>query len=956
MPMIMEEGIDVDDLFGDPSSLELGLSSTTATKGLAQRLDEMRLVGCCQKVAWSRLGCIAYISQDGLRVNVRHLYCRPTDGKWTLSEDTPLTAVTEAHGSHPLAHLSWNETGSELAVVDSSGRVSIYAISIALNSISGQRQAVLDADDDGGQIVGMMWLNLQRIIHAFHQAAKLNGRWGYSPFRRRPIGPFHPVNKSALVCITRSAQIRLLYQNPDSRWAEVSTELKHTAHSDGLLTHAALAPIQGGIILATHSACQKISVYRVNITWNPPQWDPNQPKQVSAAAPFPTPTLRFLHSKIETSSGVFDKGRSGLDHSDDLSHSANSLYCLTRLDIVPGPSESTAGSASGPWIIAVFSSPVHVSEDHHQQQHHQQQQQGASSIIVRWQLETAAQSLHPKFDEVVSKKSNAQTKPRIDLRRLEDVYSDRYIVSVDHTEYGNVLSVTYDDSSIAFYDPKTMTNFNGVDDTNTVTSMAQAGFHFPLDASGIHISFSPNACLAVVLDADWQMRLRTMEHSFGAEEGLYDDSKFSAAVAALALAFCRGCGSDTNTDDIVMMLLRQLTPDAQSVFVSEVYRALPINCNFTVEHDKLMQHPFIPRCLSVQAALGFKEYSKPRTLPAAVPWSILHLRHASVLFAYFFQYNKGAREAEPHDPDVLRMILGNTKWALGFANYILDELFDLQDEFQSVFSDQEAFAQKVKSASSLSLLILLCSMSRAFLRFICRGLRGVYAGFAAAHSLSGEARVVYAEICRAISASPVRIDVYEKFLAGVDSAVRHAYQGAGFGDAERPAPEKELLTNARIPAVLVPAVATLLRQTLPSIKPEIDRMGLYLADYSWLGIGYDRRTELYRRSREVDILKKVPLRTSPTDTADQNGDSNRGKSAIPRRRCTRCGEVSGDVTPPRSFLWFRLVAKLGILRSCLCGGMWTLEPGSATVPMLAHQQHNPARTPAATAAVLPGSA
>lgn len=55
---------------------------------------------------------------------------------------------------------------------------------------------------------------------------------------------------------------------------------------------------------------------------------------------------------------------------------------------------------------------------------------------------------------------------------------------MDHTEYGNVLSVTYDDSSIAFYDPKTMTNFNGVDDTNTVTSMAQAGFHFPLDASG----------------------------------------------------------------------------------------------------------------------------------------------------------------------------------------------------------------------------------------------------------------------------------------------------------------------------------------------------------------------------------------------------------------------------------------------------------------------------------------
>lgn len=51
MPMIMEEGIDVDDLFGDPTSLELGLPSTSMTKGLAQRLDEMRLVGCCQYVS-----------------------------------------------------------------------------------------------------------------------------------------------------------------------------------------------------------------------------------------------------------------------------------------------------------------------------------------------------------------------------------------------------------------------------------------------------------------------------------------------------------------------------------------------------------------------------------------------------------------------------------------------------------------------------------------------------------------------------------------------------------------------------------------------------------------------------------------------------------------------------------------------------------------------------------------
>jgi mediator of RNA polymerase II transcription subunit 16, fungi type len=173
------EGLDVDDLFGDPASLDLGLSPP---KGLAQRLDEMRQLGCCRyvdsrhppsisssanrlarKLAWSRLGCIAWISSDGLRVSVRYLLCRPTDGSWVLSDDNLLLSIGD-HGHHVLVHLSWNEAGSDLAIVDSSGRVSIYAVSIGLNNLVVQRQAILDPDDEGGQIVGMMWLNVKRPV------------------------------------------------------------------------------------------------------------------------------------------------------------------------------------------------------------------------------------------------------------------------------------------------------------------------------------------------------------------------------------------------------------------------------------------------------------------------------------------------------------------------------------------------------------------------------------------------------------------------------------------------------------------------------------------------------------------------------------------------------------------------------------------------------------------------
>ena len=62
-----------------------------------------------------------------------------------------------------------------------------------------------------------------------------------------------------------------------------------------------------------------------------------------------------------------------------------------------------------------------------------------------------------------------------------------------------------------------------------------------------------------------------------------------------------------------------------------------------------MNHPYIPKCLSIQAALGFNNKYKPRSFASSVSWSILQLRHASILYPFFFQYNKGI-QAEPHDP------------------------------------------------------------------------------------------------------------------------------------------------------------------------------------------------------------------------------------------------------------------------------------------------------------------
>ena len=131
----------------------------------------------------------------------------------------------------------------------------------------------------------------------------------------------------------------------------------------------------------------------------------------------------------------------------------------------------------------------------------------------------------------------------MELRRLDDIHCHKYIVSVDLVEHGTALAVTHDDSSIIFYDTRTMAILNGLDDASTVTSLAQAGFQYPMDTPGIFdpflnvrwmlllihiglsISFSPNSCAAVMLDVEGQVQLRLTEHTYGSAGGLYDGSK-----------------------------------------------------------------------------------------------------------------------------------------------------------------------------------------------------------------------------------------------------------------------------------------------------------------------------------------------------------------------------------------------------------------------------------------------
>ena len=118
-----------------------------------------------RRIAWSRLGGIAYISPDSSEVRFRCLKFQPTVAKWDLSKDYSIVqrAVTDEH--HAFVHLEWSQTGIDLAVADTVGKVSVFTFSTtAINQSTAAPIAMIDQHSELDRAVGMYWLNPDRQV------------------------------------------------------------------------------------------------------------------------------------------------------------------------------------------------------------------------------------------------------------------------------------------------------------------------------------------------------------------------------------------------------------------------------------------------------------------------------------------------------------------------------------------------------------------------------------------------------------------------------------------------------------------------------------------------------------------------------------------------------------------------------------------------------------------------
>jgi mediator of RNA polymerase II transcription subunit 16, fungi type len=119
--------------------------------------SHISLLTANRKIAWSKSGCVAYITPDGYAVNLRVFSRDPATGKWDLSEDAQLE-IPHGHDDFPYVHLSWSHLGQDLAVVDAAGHVLLFSPQMVLDKMGLQRVDPSHPEAEMDAVVGMHWL------------------------------------------------------------------------------------------------------------------------------------------------------------------------------------------------------------------------------------------------------------------------------------------------------------------------------------------------------------------------------------------------------------------------------------------------------------------------------------------------------------------------------------------------------------------------------------------------------------------------------------------------------------------------------------------------------------------------------------------------------------------------------------------------------------------------------
>ncbi|KAM3071384.1 Mediator of RNA polymerase II transcription subunit 16 [Clarireedia jacksonii] len=983
MPLMMEEDleVDMDDLFGDGAGLSL--PSRPPTKELHQRVDELRGSGSCQGIAWSKWGSIATINSAGMGLELRNLRCHPRDGSWDLSEPTVTPQLTTNLDGGPLKHLSWSPTGSELAVVDSAGRVTILQIFSSLNKPTLARRGQTDsAADDLHAVVGSFWLSLgsvqsRSVLHG--PAIKEASGFRYEVTPAPIMGPSHPnPARSAFVYVTTNGSLRVLYPQNNNQWFEAHTELESIVSSDDLITHAAICGDKSSTLLvAFATASKQLRTIRALIDWG-------LPKTNEKFNPQTVPVNASLRIKpLASTTWVHAPG-----DNPNTSHLESFMTQLSHLEFLPACADPQGRITSPPTILAVRSY-LPGSTSHYNQEVH--------TIIDRWEVKDRSQTVHSAFEHLSSRRSSIATQPSpiSYLKKVESITINKIVVGLQPMNLGKVICFAYSDSSVDYRDRITMSETFNDGDLDRVVHLSQIGFTYTEDEPCLQVALSPSYCSIVQIRNDGKVKWKQLDYQMGEIGTSMEEPRYAAMVAALALSCSTAVMTAVNNDDIIATAHRFAKNNFTYDWLTELSRILHVHVDYSEEahYDVLIRNTTIQLCLSIQNSLGFNGDFNPRDFSGKFAWLVLQLRNIVVLVTMAANMKVPGptpdKTSSPlEDPEVINALAGSVRWVLDLMAWITDTLLTLPTTLPPGLSLTDpsqlslpALLDHLHSTNTISLHLLLSSPTRGFLTAICRRLQHLdyIARKAISHAIQSPSnpnsqqqnyqpispalRAAYLQIAQLTTNTIIRIKTFETLLGSLTSLIKNAYSSnkpplTGNNNAEKARNNLEIkmLFGGEIPAAFKPVIVELFKGVdgdgmggenagtggavglLESVRQEIDPAKLWFADFSMLEVDEDE-IEVGKRRRagkSMDCFRKTWLLIDTTKGKGQGDDKGAKEDTAAAvaagngkrwRRCARCSAVMEDVLSHRNALQWLVMQQ----RRCFCSGYWDTFTGSEGV-------------------------
>ncbi|KAF7189771.1 Mediator of RNA polymerase II transcription subunit 16 [Pseudocercospora fuligena] len=882
----------MDDLFGEaPVGLDGGIAMPAAPlpASLILRIAEMQSRGCCTKLAWSNTGSIAQISPDGNQITFRTMIRDKKNGAWTISDDSKYPF--KAPEGRKFVHIQFSGIGIDLVVVDDAGHVHLPSMIGAIGKMS-TTQGELARDDSKHElnaIVGLHWLALfpAEFRGPYIDAAHKNGdRWDATMKQRDQHGlrAHHPAEgRHAFLHISRSTELTLCYQNEGQGWQSTSVMLDTLRTSDGLVTHAALGEDNSDLLAVTYDSASRLRLYRVSIVWNASQQSRG-------------PGINFL--RVEPTLDVHH-----LTAVNNVRPQQIDAAKLTHLQIIPQVAEAAQQVPTLPNILAIFTHaafPPHASPD-----------QNSTSVIARWSVETFAPTLHESFTKLKPGSNTNQVLNQITvLKRQPDVSTNgKVILTFESQMFDTILAFANSDGSLDLRDRITMEPLGPFGSTDTVSNLHQSGFDHVPGEHNLHVAMSGDGSGLVYVRVDKKIDAQCMKLTRGwhvVDDGISDDRPYiEAAAVCIARQFAFLCYNNMANDETLALLPPDASPELRSLVVRMIFRMLNRSPDISMQESSrqqmiVLKEPLVPRCLSAQLALGTNPMTGERNFAAQYAFTILNLRLAGTALAS----TCGRSDVKQISPEAVHFARGLVRWCMDLIVYIVKAIVLIQRDVKAGSSAKGVIDKLTSTTGSPALHLLLCSFSRALVRF--QTIWVVKYFQCLQHVVPRTRSVTERQEMEAVFSLagqlPFKLQQFEGMMAEFDQAVRQAYTKSNLSADWRGELEINMMVDGTIPDELMPAVNSLLETTIPKLTENMDLGKLHFYDTSFLQLWTSKRQN---HGRIIDVLRKVQV---PPGAA--------------LRTCRRCGSELEDIPPEKLRQepyagWFQHAQ-----RHCVCMNYW----------------------------------